>query len=287
MANPMYGQERMDNYLDGDPGKVKSKTVSVTDADGNLGAKGLILPGSAYTDGNTYADPDPYVSGTTQLFPLGSKFVDGRNAYRYCGISSAGAVIAGKLIQQQVGTGADHEAMAPTENTAIGSTSISIETDGTDLTADGYNGGYLWISAGTGIGQFWEIKDTPAHDHSDDPTAVIQLYGKVTVALATGDSKIDMVKNPFGDGVVAPVAETGAVIGATVVGMAASSFGWLKINGPLAMITQGTCVIGNAAYRATSTTAGAVSPGTDNVHYLVGQVMAGPVTQPVVWLNIG
>ena len=286
MANPLYGQNKQDNYLEGDPGKVKSKTVSVADASGNLGAKGLILPGSAYTDGNTYADPDPYVSGTTQLFPLGSKFVEGRNVYRYCGISSAGAVIAGKLIQQQVGTGADHEAMAPTENTAIGSTSISIETDGTDLVADGYNGGYLWISAGTGIGQSWEIKDTPAHDHSDDPTAVIQLYGKVTVALATGDSKIDMVKNPFADGVVAPAAETGAVIGATTIGMAASSFGWLKINGPLAMLTQGTLVIGNTAFRS-GTTAGAVAPGTDNVLYPVGQVMAGPVTQPMVWLNIG
>jgi len=286
MANPMYGQNKKDNYLDGAAGKVKSKTVAVADSSGALGVKGLILPGSAYTDGNTYADPDPYVSGTTQLFPLGSKFVEGRNVYRYCGISSAGAVIAGKLIQQQVATGADHEAMTPTEATAIGSTSISIETDGTDLTADDYNGGYLWISAGTGIGQSWEIKDTPAHDHSGDPTAVIELYGKVTVALATGDSKIDMVKNPFADGVVAPATETGAVIGATTVGMAASSFGWLKINGPAAMLTQGTLVIGNSAFRS-GTTAGAVAPGTDNVLYPVGQVMAGPVTQPMVWLNIG
>ena len=154
------------------------------------------------------------------------------------------------------------------------------------MTADDYNGGYLWISAGTGIGQSWEIKDTPAHDHSSDPTAVIELYGKVTVALATGDSKIDMVKNPFADGVVAPAAETGAVIGATTVGMAASSFGWLKINGPLAMLTQGTLVIGNTAFRS-GTTAGAVAPGTDNVLYPVGQVMAGPETQPMVWLNIG
>ena len=97
MANPMYGQNKMDNYLDGDPGKVKSLTASITDAKGNLGAKGLILPGSAYTDGNTYANPDPYISGTTQLFPLGSKFIEGNNVSRYCGISSAVLVAIPKL----------------------------------------------------------------------------------------------------------------------------------------------------------------------------------------------
>ena len=62
-------------------------------------------------------------------------------------------------------------------------TVISIETVGTDLTANQYQEGYLYVNDGTGQGQSWKVKSHPAHDHSDDASCEITVYGKVSTAL--------------------------------------------------------------------------------------------------------
>mgnify|MGYP003122077504 CR=1 FL=1 len=215
---------------------------------------------------------DPYQQGTTKLFPLGSKLKYGDREFVYAFMG--GACTAGKLVAHKEHGKANHTNMAPTANTAAGSYTVSIETAGdTDLTANEYADGYLMVIAGTGAGQRWKIKSHPAHDHSDDESCVITLYDPVTTTLATSDSKLTLVPSNYLDVVVAPHAELGTVVGATVIDMSDDNYGWLQVKGPAAMLSRGTLVLGHGVSRATAAVAGAVQPIAADTDACVGTVI--------------
>ena len=266
---------------------VASSTGVVTDglvinADGNIytddgahiqyaaatgvGPSDLIIGKS----GSQYGTANPYAESATALFPLGSKMIYGNNVYRYVGIGGT-AVTAGKLLQQPAIV-SDHANMTATAAVAAGETAISVETGGTDLTLNQYAGGYLWVNDVNGEGQMLRVKSNPAHDHSTDPSVVITCYDALATALTTS-SQLTLLADPSNDLIVAPAAETGALMGATVIDLTADYFGWAVISGPAALLTVGTLVVGNAAVRSGGT-AGGVAPATDNVLMEVGDVMA-------------
>jgi hypothetical protein len=220
--------------------------------------------------GSQYATANPYAESATQLFPLGAKLVYGNNVYRYVGIGGT-AVTAGKLLQQPAVV-SDHANMAATAAVAAGETAISVETGGTDITLNQYANGYLWVNDVNGEGQMLRVKSNPAHDHSADPSIVITCYDALATALTT-NSQLTLLADPSNDLIVAPAAETGALMGATVIDMTADYYGWAVISGPAALLTVGTLVVGNAAVRSGGT-AGGVAPATDNVLMEVGDVMA-------------
>ena len=220
--------------------------------------------------GSQYATANPYAESATQLFPLGAKLVYGNNVYRYVGIGGT-AVTAGKLLQQPAVV-SDHANMAATAAVAAGETAISVETGGTDITLNQYANGYLWVNDVNGEGQMLRVKSNPAHDHSADPSIVITCYDALATALTT-NSQLTLLADPSNDLIVAPAAETGALMGATVIDLTADYFGWAVISGPAALLTVGTLVVGNAAVRSGGT-AGGVAPATDNVLMEVGDVMA-------------
>ncbi len=220
--------------------------------------------------GSQYATANPYAESATQLFPLGSKLIYGNNTYRYVGIGGT-AVTAGKLLQQPAVV-SDHANMSATAAVAAGETAISVETGGTDITLNQYANGYLWVNDVAGEGQMLRVKSNPAHDHSADPSIVITCYDALATALTT-NSQLTLLADPSNDLIVAPAAETGALMGATVIDMTADYYGWAVISGPAALLTVGTLVVGNAAVRSGGT-AGGVAPATDNVLMEVGDVMA-------------
>ena len=192
------------------------------------------------------------------------------NVYRYVGIGGT-AVTAGKLLQQPAVV-SDHANMSATAAVAAGETAISVETGGTDITLNQYANGYLWVNDVAGEGQMLRVKSNPAHDHSADPSIVITCYDALATALTT-NSQLTLLADPSNDLIVAPAAETGALMGATVIDMTADYYGWAVISGPAALLTVGTLVVGNAAVRSGGT-AGGVAPATDNVLMEVGDVMA-------------
>ena len=220
--------------------------------------------------GSQYGTANPYAESATALFPLGSKMIYGNNVYRYVGIGGT-AVTAGKLLQQPAVV-SDHANMAATAAVAAGETAISVETGGTDITLNQYAGGYLWVNDVNGEGQMLRVKSNPAHDHSADPSIVITCYDALATALTT-NSQLTLLADPSNDLIVAPAAETGAIMGATVIDLTADYYGWAVISGPAALLTVGTLVVGNAAVRSGGT-AGGVAPATDNVLMEVGDVMA-------------
>ena len=291
----MYGQNKTDGVFSNKGRLDKSAGIPVQDANGIAPVGGLIQPTyHTYHKGNADNSPDgidlsgadPYAESATQLFPYGSTLNWGDRVFVYGGISSAGAVTAGKLVQQQVHV-ANHSQMAATATTAAGETAISVETVGTNMTLNQYAGGYLYVNDVDGEGQSMRVKSNPAHVHGTDPSVVITTYDPLVTALSTS-SQLSIIANPYADMVVAPAAETGAVTGVTNIDMTASYFGWFQIRGPKACLADDTLVLGNNAVRGGST-AGAVGPGADNVLQPLGQVMASVVVDTeyaLIWLNI-
>ena len=278
---------------------INSSTGAVTDglvinADGNIftddGGHIQYVAASGFgpadlivgKGGSQYATANPYAESATQLFPLGSKLIYGNNTYRYVGIGGT-AVTAGKLLQQPAVV-SDHANMSATAAVAAGETAISVETGGTDITLNQYANGYLWVNDVAGEGQMLRVKSNPAHDHSADPSIVITCYDALATALTT-NSQLTLLADPSNDLIVAPAAETGALMGATVIDMTADYYGWAVISGPAALLTVGTLVVGNAAVRSGGT-AGGVAPATDNVLMEVGDVMAVSANTEYSLINI-
>jgi len=235
---------------------------------------------------------NPFTSGTTSVedslgndIPLGSTLYYGDRVFRY-GLAGGVALTAGKLVQTIVGTKADHQDLAPTAAVAAGEYEISVETAGTDLTLNQYAGGYLYVNDGDGEGQCLKIKSNPVHDHSDDPSVVITCHDALATAIATS-SKVSLMSDPWSGLVVAPAAETGAVMGVPVVDMALSAYGWFQTYGPAAVLTVGTVVLGHNVVRS-ATVAGGVAPATSDILDIVGTCMLVDVTTDysLIKLNI-
>ena len=291
MANPMYGQNKFDDKLDVKGKLNKNGGIPVQDSEGIAPVGGIIMPpysastsylehgGVASGDGITLADADPYSESATQLFPLGTTLNWGDRVFKYAQMD--GAVTAGKVLQQKASIIGDHSQMTATAAVAADSgavtTDISVETQGnTDITANQYKDGYLHVNDEAGEGQSWRIKSHPAHDHSADPSIVITVYGGVKTALTTS-SEMGICQNLYKDVIVAPVAETGAVVGVTNIDMTDDYYGWIQVRGPKAVLAGGLLVLGQKVTRMGATTAGAVVVGADDVLMPVGQCMASKV----------
>ena len=231
--------------------------------------------------GSQYGTVDPFTSGLTQLFPLGSRLLYGNTVYAY-GRLAAAAVTAGKCVTHAASI-AHHFDLTPTAGVAAGETAISVETAGTDITLNQYAGGYLYINDAAGEGQMLRIESNPAHDHSADPSIVITCYDDLATAITTS-SRVTLIPDPRSGQIVQAATTTGATLGVTVVDMAASAYGWFAVSGPQAVLTSGTLVVGNHAVPLGA--AGAVGPAAGDVIQVIGTVMIVNVTTDYSLINL-
>ena len=231
--------------------------------------------------GSQYGTVDPFTSGLTQLFPLGSRLLYGNTVYAY-GRLAAVAVTAGKCVTHAASI-AHHFDLTPTAGVAAGETAISVETAGTDITLNQYAGGYLYVNDAAGEGQMLRIESNPAHDHSADPSIIITCYDDLATAITTS-SRITLIPDPRSGQIVQAATTTGATLGVTVVDMAASAYGWFAVSGPQAVLTSGTLVVGNHAVPLGA--AGAVGPAAGDVIQVIGTVMIVNVTTDYSLINL-
>jgi hypothetical protein len=229
--------------------------------------------------GSQYGTVDPFTSGTSQLFPLGSRLLYGNTVY---GRLAAAAVTAGKCVTHAASI-AHHFDLTPTAGVAAGETAISVETAGTDITLNQYANGYLYVNDAAGEGQMLRIKSNPAHDHSADPSIVITCYDDLATAITTS-SRITLIPDPRSAQIVQAATTTGATLGVTVVDMAASAYGWFSVSGPATVLTSGTLVVGNHAVPLGA--AGAVGPAAGDVIQVIGTVMIVNVTTDYSLINL-
>lgn len=167
------------------------------------------------------------------------------------------ALVSGVLVQSPASIGANHTGL--TVNTAtIGATQITITLGGTAVTANQYAGGFIVISAGTGIGQTLRIQSHPAQT-STSGTVVLTLEDALSVATLTSDSKGSLTLPQYGSAkgadfttsgvVVCPTTLTGRVIGATFYPIPATSttvlsYGFIVKNGAVGVLNGANTSIG-------------------------------------------
>lgn len=168
------------------------------------------------------------------------------------------ALVAGNLIQGPASIGSTHTGLAVvTTNWPIGATSIQVTAGGTLITANQYQGGYVVISAGTGLGQTLRVASNSSATSSG--TCTIVLEDPLTVALTTSTSKVSLTLNPYGSRfgtdfttsgvVISPTTATGKTIGVTVYGIPAStatvcSYGFIQSHGLVACLNDANTAIG-------------------------------------------
>ena len=210
--------------------------------------------------GSLVATADPFTSGASQLFPLGSRLL-------------YGALTAGKCVTHAASI-AHHFDLAPTAGVAAGETAISVETAGTDITLNQYAGGYLYVNDVAGEGQMLRIRSNPAHDHSAD----------ASIIAITTSSKVTLIADPLSALIGQAATTTGATMGVTVVDMAATHYGWFAVSGPATVLTSGTLVVGNHAVPLGAV--GAVGPAAGDVIQVIGTVMIVNVTGDYSLINL-
>lgn len=166
------------------------------------------------------------------------------------------ALVSANLVQSPASIGATHTGLT-CATAAIGATSITVTAGGTLMTANQYAGGYVAISAGTGIGQTSRIASHPSATSSG--TCVLTLEDPLSVATAAADSKASLTLPQYGSQngtnvstsgvIVAPTTITGKIIGATLYPIPVSSttvptYGFIVKRGPVAVINVSTTAAG-------------------------------------------
>jgi hypothetical protein len=196
----------------------------------------------------------------TQQAPLGQRLMleDGRE-FRYAKMG-ASAVTKGKVCQAAV-QGADHiKDLAVPTAVAAGASAVVLTNGGTTaVTVDMFKDGYVYFNdcgAGTGEGQIHRIKSNSAAATGAALTITFYDGETLTTALTTA-AEAGIIKNPYGDVVVAATTYTAPVVGVTVRDMTAAYYGWLQTKGIAAVLTNGTVVLG-AQVVPGATTAGSV-----------------------------
>lgn len=140
---------------------------------------------------------------------------------------------------------------------AIGGKVIQIATGATAVLVNRFQGGYLNVVEGTGLGQTLKVSANLAANTTS--ALVITLEDAFTVATST-DSRFTLTINPYGshygtdfttDGVIISPATTltGTIVGVSLYPIAATTatvaqFGFIQTKGPVAVLGSSTVAIG-------------------------------------------
>lgn len=140
---------------------------------------------------------------------------------------------------------------------AIGGKSIQLATGATALLINRFQGGYLNVVEGTGLGQTLKVQSNTAASTTSAFTVVLE--DAFSVATST-DSRFTLTINPYGsfhgtdyttDGVIISPATTltGEIVGVSMYPIPAStssaaSFGFLQTKGPIAVLGSSTVALG-------------------------------------------
>ena len=215
---------------------------------------------------------DLSLNTASALHNLGERAVtpDGRS-FRYCQ-AGASALVPGKL-QQASAEVANHQNVT-VATTAIAATSITVTLGNTAATANQYAGGWILISAGTGLGYQYKISSHPAA--AGNATLVLTLEDPILVATLVSDSKADLIANPFKGVILNPASASSAPVGSGIFAITALYFGWIQVGGVANILNDGGSTVGTNV-SASNATAGAVEAAV-TAQAAVGIALTGITT---------
>lgn len=208
----------------------------------------------------SFPNADIFSASTTQEADLGAKAVgsDG-SSYRYVKVGAT-ALVAGKLYDGPAEV-ANHQNIAVASAAAAGATTITVTLGATAATANQYAGGYIVINDANGEGYTYSVKSHPAADASASLVLTLEDGESVQEALTTS-SEATLVPNQYNGVIIHAATETGVAVGVAIDDIAASSYGWIKTRGPVALLQDASTGDIGQSCAASTTTAGAGTVGT-------------------------
>mgnify|MGYP001563290556 CR=1 FL=1 len=222
------------------------------------------------------------LTGTTQKHVLGTRGVlpDGR-VFRYAFLSSAAAVLAGKLIQSRVIVTGHGKDLAVKTAAAVGAESVTITMATTATLVDEYAGGYIQGNDQTGaIGNLYRIKEVGpvagnAHLAGGATADIVYNLAEPLVKALTTTSQVGLVHNLYKDVIVQPTSVTGITLGVTPADIALSAYFLMQTWGPASVLLNGTPTIQKQVIWG-ATTAGSLDIKVEtDIAPQVGIVMGG------------
>jgi hypothetical protein len=179
---------------------------------------------------------------------------DGR-VYRYA--SNGAVALAAGLANVTPAAVANNLNLSVFANAPNGQRFVVVTNGATAITQGQYDGGFLVVNDGAGVGQVFRIAGTPAIAAGAQGT--VQLEEAVSTPLTSATSKVSFQPSLFGNTVVYP-GTTGAFNcnGTNNVPVAAGSFYWTQTAGVASVLSDGIITKGNGAVLTTNAVAGAL-----------------------------
>lgn len=214
----------------------------------NRGGSIIILPEVSSMDRllDGSSDTNPYGTSLTQLFPIGTKLVQGDRTWRYTKNGAVG-LIAGAVLQSAATLHADADDDIVVGATAAAGTYAVTLTSSANLAcaANTYREGYLFVNDEVGEGHAYKIKSHAAL--AGTANTIFYLYDPIVVALTTS-SQVGLVKNPYAD--VVAFAASRTAIGIAPRAVTAAHFFWMQTGGPAAVIASAAITVAKRAVAA-------------------------------------
>lgn len=205
--------------------------------------------------------PNPYAESSTQLFPLGTKLIQGERVWRYCKNGASALSTLGTPIQQAKAADAEQDddivcgAAAAIGDYEVEVTSTASLDASPNDEADDFAEGYLIVNDEAGQGQMYKIKSNEALATTADSTFV--LYDPLTVALTTS-SELGLIRNPYYRVIATEAVVSGMVIGVNPIAVTASYWFWAQTGGPAPVVAHAAIALGT--YAVVGTTAAKADP---------------------------
>lgn len=197
-----------------------------------------------------------FESSTVQQHALGQMGMttDGRK-FRYV---KAGELLVTGDIYQNAAVSTNFVSMATPTADAIGSTTMGVTLGGTAVTANQFDEGYIGVSAGTGIGQQFQIESHTVQT-STTGLCTFTIAGSLAVATVAASSTVTIVTNPYLDIVKIPTTPTGLAVGIAQFAIPSGEFGWILTGGVAFGLSDSTTTSADAkGISPSTTTAGAM-----------------------------
>jgi len=176
--------------------------------------------------------------------------------------SAAGAVGAGRLMQGPVpNTG--HTGLVPTADVPVGSRTVRVTAGsgaGTNVPANTYAGGLLYVTVGAPSGQAYAIKSHDAIVATQPFTVVLESDEPTAFVITAATDRVSLIANPYQDATISSgTAAAAGVIGVTVgLGIPAGLWGYVQVEGMAVCLADAALAIGQAV-SPSITTAGLVA----------------------------
>lgn len=185
--------------------------------------------------------------------------------------AGATAIQTAGLLVQDAAIVANHQGVAVTAFTAYSSNGnipaqVSVGTNATAMVANQYQGGFLLVDSGPGIGQTLRIAENPSITSAT--AGIITLEDGANVALTTS-STVCFIPPHGSNVVVNPTTPTGAPVGVTLYGLTAGqvaggtsgifNYGFVATKGIVSALSDATIATVGQAISPSTTTVGAVT----------------------------